>query len=160
MKRALLLAVAAVIAAACASVAVGSRGAVSAPLCPKHAPPTVSLDVGTKTFVRSGAGVVRLCRYYGVNWADSQGLWRTSVVRDGKTIAGLTRSFNALHEPPRGIFCPRDDGSEMLVLFGYAGHGPERVTVALRGCRFATNGRSTRSVTASLRSRLLDLVKR
>ena len=130
---------------------------VSVPKCPSHAPAFASRGLASSHFVRPSAQLVRLCRYYKVNWADSQGLWRQRLVRDGATIAILTHTFNKLKEPPRGIFCIRDDKSEMLLLFGYAGAKPERVVVKLSGCRFATNGRAIRSTTAGLHKRLLAL---
>jgi hypothetical protein len=157
MKRAPLLAIA-VAALAVAYAAAGHAAAtVSVPKCPSHAPAFTSGTGTDKTFVRHDARVVRLCRYYKVNWADSQGLWRQRLIGDGRTISQLTTAFNKLQPPPRGIFCVKDDKSEMLLLFGYAGAKPERVVVKLSGCRFTTNGNSTRSTTAALHRRLLAL---
>jgi hypothetical protein len=102
---------------------------------------------------------MRLCRYFSVNWGFSQGLWQQRLIRSSVTIGGITHSFNKLHEPPRGIFCAKDDGSEMLVVFAYPNAAVERVVVKLSGCRFAMNGRSTRSMTAHLQHRLTHLVK-
>ncbi len=154
------------VAVALAALAVGSAASgraassVSLPPCPKHAPKFNSRGLTTKRFVRPEARLARVCRYYNVNWGGiSQVLWQHRLVADRATVAGLTRSFNKLKEPPRGIFCIRDDGSEMLVIFGYAGSGPERVVVKNSGCQFATNGWATRATTASLQRRLRNLAK-
>ena len=125
--------------------------------CPAHAPKFASGNTATKHFVRRGAQLVQLCRYSNVNWGDSQGLLHHRLVHRAATISRLTRDFNALQEPPRGIFCMRDDGSEVLVVFGYASGHPERVIMKLTGCRFASNGRATRSTTAGLYHRLVAL---
>ena len=71
MKRALLLAVAAVIAAACAYVAAAhARGSLRSAV-PEARATTVSLDVADENTSSAPAPAsMRLCRYYGVNWAD------------------------------------------------------------------------------------------
>lgn len=154
-----LLAVAVAVMAVGYAAAGHAAATLSVPKCPSHAPPFSSLNVASSHFVRREARVVRLCRYYGVNWGDSQGLWRHRLIQKHRAISSLTRAFNALKAPPRGIFCMQDDGSEILLVFGYAGAKPERVVVKLSGCRFASNGRSTRSTTAGLHTRLLALSK-
>jgi len=159
MKRAALLPVAVVILAVSLGSTRAATGAasLSVPKCPSHAPKFTSLNLTSSHFVRPGAGAIRLCRFYKVNWADSYGLWRQRLINRPVMISGLTRAFNKLKEPPRGIFCVKDDGSEMLLIFSYASAKPVRVVVKLSGCRFATNGRSTRSTTARLHDRLLAL---
>jgi hypothetical protein len=161
MKHVLLAAAVVALAIGFASTrpATGHAAAatVSVPKCPSHAPKFTSLNGTSKHFVRPGARRVRLCRFYKVNWADSLGLWRQRLIGDGTTISSLTHAFNKLKEPPRGIFCMKDNGSEMVLFFGYAGAKPERVVVKLSGCRFASNGQATRSTTAGLHKRLLAL---
>ncbi len=130
---------------------------VTLPKCPSHAPNFTATAGASKQFVHTNAQAVRLYRYYKDNWADPRGLWRQRLIGDSPTIASLTHQFNALQEPPRGIFCVKDDHSEMLVLFGYASAKPERVVVKLSGCRFASNGKAVRSTTEKLHSRLLAL---
>ncbi|MDX6480128.1 MAG: hypothetical protein QOG85_638 [Gaiellaceae bacterium] len=127
------------------------------PTCPSHAPKFTSLNGTSTHFVRPGAQMMRLCRYYKNNWADPYGLWRHRLIKNYTTVTSLTNAFNRLQPPPRGIFCVKDDGSEMALFFAYAGGTHERVIVKLSGCRFATNGRSTRSTTAKLHNRLLAL---
>ncbi len=102
---------------------------------------------------------MRLCRYYGANWADSKGLRRQRLIRRGLTIDRITHTFNTLKEPPRGIFCMKDDGSELLVVFAYPHARAERVAVKLTGCPFATNEQGIRWATPRLQHRLLHLVK-
>ena len=160
MKRTLLAVAIVALAVAFASTrpAAGhATAAVAVPKCPSYAPKFESLNLASPHFVRPNAERVRLCRYYKNTWAYGQKLWRQRLIQDGATISVLTHAFNRLKEPPRGIFCVKDDGSEMLLVFGYAGAKPVRVVVKLSGCRFATNGRATRSTTAGLYKRLLVL---
>ena len=103
---------------------------------------------------------MRICRYYGVNWGFPNGLRQQRLINAGLTISRITRTFNRLKEPPRGIFCVRDDGTELLVVFAYPNGSVERVVVKLSGCRFAMNGHATRWSTPRLQHRLLNLVKR
>jgi hypothetical protein len=127
------------------------------PKCPARAPKFESTLGSSKQFVKPKAQAIRLCRYYKSNWATGQTLWEQRLIADGPTITRLTHAFNQLQEPPRGIFCVKDDGSEMQLIFGYAGGKVERVVVKLSGCRFASNGKSVRSTTAWLHKRLLAL---
>ena len=158
MKRALLIA-ALVVAAGFGCVTASRAASTTVPSCPGHAPKPVSQGLITKKFVRPGAIAMRLCRYYGINWGDSQGLRDQRLIHTGLTIRSITHTFNRLHDPPRGIFCMRDDASELLVVFGYPNTGAELVVVMLTGCRFALNGRSTRWSTRPLQHRLASLVK-
>lgn len=156
VKRVLLIAA---LAAAAAGYVTASRAAsYSPPRCPAHAAKP-SLGVKTRSFVRPNASALVLCRYANVNWGTSQGLLRSRRINLQSTIGGLTRSFNHLQEPPRGIFCVRDDGSEIALLFAYGSGHVERVTVRLTGCRFAMNGRDTRSTTTTLYNRLKKLTR-
>ena len=140
-----------------AGQAAGLKEVVRVPKCPSHAPTFTPGGGTSRHFVRPRASAVRLCRYYKVDWTDSEALWRHRLVTGGKVVSNLTHSFNRLKEPPRGIFCIKDNGSEMVLWFGYAGAKPERVVVKLSGCRFASNGKAVRSTTAHLHKRLLVL---
>ncbi len=84
---------------------------------------------------------------------------RGRLIRNGATIAVLIRRLNSLRRVARGAYpCPTDDGNEILLVFGYANRHPQRVIVELSGCRFATNGRSSRWTTARFRAGVLTLV--
>jgi hypothetical protein len=157
MKRAFLIA--AVVAAGAGAVTASHAAGASAPACPAHAPKLVSHGITEKRFVRPGANAMRLCRYSNINWGNSQGLLRQRLIHSQRTIGRITRAFNRLSEPPRGILCVRDDGTEMLVVFGYPNGSAERVVVKLSGCPFTMNGRSTRWATSRLQQSLLNLVK-
>jgi hypothetical protein len=161
MKPALLVAV--LVAAGAGYVTASHAGRTSVPACPAHAPKmsTFGTQVGGK-FVRLGANAMRLCRYYGVNWSDSKGLRQQRLIHDGVTIGHITHRFNKLNPAPRGIFCVKDDGSEMLVVFAYPTARTERVVVKLSGCPFTSNGGAAQQVrwaTPRLKHRLLNLVK-
>lgn len=160
MSRVLLIAAVAAIGTGCVTPSHAAAMSVPVPVCPGHAPTLTPRGAALRHFVRPGAGAMLLCRYYGVNWGDSQGLRQQRVINGDLTIGRITRTFNKLHEPPRGIFCARDDGSELLVVFMYPNVSISRVAVKLTGCRFAMNGRSTRWSTPRLQHRLLNLVKR
>ena len=137
-----------------------SRAAsATVPSCPRHAPKPVSQGLTTKKFVRPDAIALRLCRYFGINWGDSQGLRDQRLIHSGLTIRSITHTFNRLKDPPRGIFCMKDDASELLVVFGYPNASAERVVVKLTGCRFTMNGRSTRWSTPHLQHHLVNLIK-
>jgi hypothetical protein len=114
------------------------------PGCPLHAPPPVSLDVATPTVARRGATSLELCRYSGGNAPRPLRLTRSRFIRDLVLIRSLTRRLNTLPQR-RGVFhCPLDDGSEVLMLFGHPRHSAQRIIVGLTGCRFVTNGRTSR----------------
>ena len=156
MKRTLPFLVLLALAAVAASAHAASS---SPPQCPSHAP-KAALGVKTRSFVRPNARALVLCRYANINWGNSQGLLRSRRINLPSTIGSLTRSFNHLQEPPRGIFCVRDDGSEIALLFAYGSGHVERLTVRLTGCRFAMNGRDTRSTTTVLYNRLKKLTRK
>lgn len=166
MKLTLLAAAVAALAVGYASTGHAASTSVVMPKCPSHAPKFTATLGTSSPFVRPKAQLIRLCRYYKNNWGFGQVLWRQRLIEKRATVSSLTKAFNKLQEPPRGIFCVRDDGSEMLVIFGYAETSqadsgkPERVVVKLSGCRFASNGEAVRSTTAPLHSRLLALASR
>jgi hypothetical protein len=159
MKLAFLVAVAAALTIGFGAAAgrAGLHASVVVPKCPAHAP-KFEATLGTSTpFVRPNAQYIRLCRYYKNNWATGQTLWKQRTFNQKTILTPLTHAFNRLKEPPRGIFCVKDDGSEMQLIFAYSGSRPERVTVKLSGCRFASNGKAVRSTTSWLHKKLLSL---
>jgi hypothetical protein len=165
MKLAALLTIAATaLVVGYASTGHAARTSVVVPKCPSHAPKFTATLGTSSPFVHPNAQFLNLCRYYKNTWGFGQVLWRHRVISNRATISSLTSAFNKLQEPPRGIFCVKDDGSEMLVIFGYGANlmtgytPPERVVVKLSGCRFASNGKAVRSTTSQLHSRLLKLV--
>jgi hypothetical protein len=154
----------AVLAAASVGCVTASHAAsTSVPACPGHAPKFDSVDLDVAgAFVRPGATAMRLCRYYGINRADPKGLRQQRLIHGRLTVRHITRAFNKLKPAPRGIFCVRDDGTEMLVVFTYPHARAGRVVVKLTGCPFASNGGRTTQVrwaTPRLLHRLLHLVK-
>lgn len=157
MKPAALAVMIAAFAFGYAATGRASSSAASVPKCPAYAPKFASISGVSKQFVPPNARAVRLCRYYKNTWATGERLYRQRLIHQSSTIEPLTNSFNRLKEPPRGIFCVRDDGSEMQVIFAYAGGSVERVVVKLSGCRFASNGKAIRSTTAWLHKRLIAL---
>ena len=156
MKHALL--VTAIALTAAGYVSASHAASATVPACPTNAPQSISPGVASRHFVREGASAMRLCRYGANDFGTPQGLVQQHLIH-GVTIERITHAFNGLKKPPRGIFCMRDDGSEVLVVFAYPKTPPERVAVRLSGCRFAMNGRATRSTTSQLQHRLLNLVK-
>lgn len=157
MKRAFLIG--AVLATGAGAVTASHAASARVPACPAHAPRLISHGITENHFVRPGATAMRLCRYSNINWGNSQGLLRQRMIHSQLTIRRITHAFNRLTEPPRGILCVRDDGTEMLVVFGYPNGSAERVVVKLSGCPFTMNGRSTRWATSRLQRSLLNLVK-
>jgi hypothetical protein len=67
---------------------------------------------------------------------------RKAITRGGRALsAALASALNDEPVVPAGIYhCPMDDGSSVLLYFGYGGdHATEIVTVALSGCRFISD---------------------
>ncbi len=157
MHRATLL-LSALLLTGCGAAQTSQVSSRPEPHCPPKTPRLVNRDLPTKGFVRPGAQRVLICRYSGLNAKPAVRLVGSRVA--GKTLATtLARSLNAL-EPVTGIYhCPMEDGSEILVIFRYANHPAERVALELTGCRFVTNGRSSRFPTPRLWRRLHALTK-
>ena len=160
------------LAAACAgsqqtrSVATRSvpRGKAPMPIrCPAHAP-QLGGQVETRrprAPCRSRGSAGRSLPLHGLNAVPRLGLARKRSVRNRRTIQALTRRINSLPRQRPAIYaCPFDDGSEVLIVFGYPDRGNERVTVGLRGCSSVHDGKV---VTSALPSRdgagLLSLLR-
>ncbi|MGD0386993.1 MAG: carboxypeptidase-like regulatory domain-containing protein [Solirubrobacteraceae bacterium] len=131
---------------ALAATGVGARAAAS--VKPASCPARVLRQVPANDWAPAraqlaphGAAVLRLCGYAGLNGAAPLALERTLLVSDGGLIAHLVDEFDALPPYPKaGLFCPLDDGSQVLALLTYP--GGRRVTVALdeTGCNRVSNG--------------------
>jgi hypothetical protein len=108
-------------------------------LCPSHAVRATSLEVAGPPMVPSGAVRLRLCRYSGANAPRPLRLARSRLIRNVSLIDRLTHELNTL-PPARGTYhCPLDDGSEIVLRFGYRARTPRQVVVGLTGCQFITN---------------------
>ena len=110
--------------------------------CPSQAPQLHSpRGPGRREELVSPQGVAaRLCRYHGLNASSRLGLAHTRLITDISLVRSLARQLNSL-PPTRGTYsCPMDDGSEILLVFGYVARSPERVTVGVLGCKAVTNG--------------------
>jgi len=156
VRRVLLIA--ALVAAGAGYVTASPSAGTSVPACPGHAPLPQPAAKGAplKHFVRPGATAMRLCPCY----CSTVNMWER-LYRSRVTIDGITGMFNRLRVPKPGTYmCPLDDGTELLVVFGYPNARTERVLVHLSGCEGATNGRSGRSMTARLYNHLLRLAGR
>jgi hypothetical protein len=76
------------------------------------------------------------------------------LTRRPSVIRGLVGLLNSLPSPPR-VACPRGDGSEVILLVGYARRAPMTVTVGLSGCELVRRGRVVRSAARDDRGRQL-----
>jgi hypothetical protein len=76
------------------------------------------------------------------------------LTRRPSVIRGLVGLLNSLPSPPR-VACPRGDGSEVILLVGYARRAPMTVTVGLTGCELVRRGRVVRSAARDDRGRQL-----
>ena len=99
MKRALLIA--ALVATGVGSVMASHAAGASVPVCPGHAPKLTPRGAALRHFVRPGATEMLLCRYYGVNWGDSQGLRQQRLIRGTVTIGGITHKMLDLYVSER-----------------------------------------------------------
>lgn len=153
MKRAIFLLP--LVLAGCGVATTVSRTGAPKLRCPAKAPHLGDLDVATKYLVRPGARGVLLCRYSGASAKPAFHLVGSRLAGVGLATT-LTDRLNAL-PPVRGTYhCPMDDGSEILLVFQYAGGGTERVTVGLRGCNSVSNGRSSTLAVGRAGARLVD----
>jgi hypothetical protein len=123
--------------------------------CASRAPSAMSLEVAGPPLVRPGAGLLKLCRYFGVDALRPHRLSRSRLIRDLAVIDRLTRELNRLPQRHGNYPCPRDDGSEIVLLFGYHHLRPKRVIVGLTGCHFITNGWTDRSGPSPQATRLV-----
>jgi hypothetical protein len=105
--------------------------------------------------VRPGAVSLELCRYSGRNAPRPLHLSRSRRIRDHALVGRLTRELNGVPQRHGLYNCPMDDGSEIVLLFGYRDLSPQRVIVGLRGCHFITNGWTDRLGTSRQAARLV-----
>jgi hypothetical protein len=91
------------------------------------------------TLVPAGPTGALICRYEPVG---EHGRRPRGTVVLGSDLDSLVQTLDGLrHIPgPQNFMCPFDDGSRYLIRFAYPEGGRLRITVALRGCRFAWNG--------------------
>jgi len=79
---------------------------------------------------------MRLCRYLGRNTALPLGLARSRLLNQPALLARLVDELDTLPPFPRvPLFCPLDDGSQVLALLAYP--GGERATVPSIGLAVA-----------------------
>jgi hypothetical protein len=117
------------------------------PACSQTAPGQVQANSWPRVRHRlapRGAQSIELCRYSGLNSHPASALAGSDYITNHRTIDRLVRRFDALKRMPRGVFCPADDGSQVLATLFYAGH---QVTISTRltGCQLVSNGEIERT---------------
>jgi hypothetical protein len=110
--------------------------------CPDHdaaGPSSHGLTGLRQTLVPAGPTGALICRYGPIG---EHGRPPRGTVVLGSDLGSLVQTLDGLrHIPgPQNFMCPFDDGSRFLIRFAYPDGGRLRVTVELRGCRFAWNG--------------------
>lgn len=99
-----------------------------------------------------------------MNGPRSLHLARSRLIRHVASIDRLTHELNTLPQVHGIHNCPLDDGSEILLRFGYRTRAARHVIVGLTGCHFVTNGWTDRSgpspESAHLVRRLIELTRR
>ncbi len=93
----------------------------------------------------TGASEIRLCRYSSLNSQPPLTLEHARLLDRAGLVAQLVRRFDGLPRAPRGVFCPADDGSEILALVSYPNGRQVQISVALTGCEGVTNGSVNRT---------------
>lgn len=130
----------------------------AAPGCPPIAAKPLSSttpSVGRALVPRGGTSLL-LCRYYGLNPAQTaRQLERMRLVSSAAWIARLTAELDSLPTLRRGIFCPFDDGREIVATFRYPRAPADVVDIGLAGCRIISNGRLSRTAIGPTGGRLL-----
>jgi len=87
-----------------------------------------------------------LCRVAGLPLHPARELLKTAHVQDRPVLERLTRQFNELPPPPKGVTaCPSDNGSQIEVAVRYAHRPPMLIDVSLSGCRDVRRGTVTRT---------------
>lgn len=90
---------------------------------------------------RSGATMIRLCRYTGLNGAHPLRLARSASVTRARLVRVIVREFDRLPRfAPGAIACPMDDGSQIVARLSYPGGHSVSISVGLSGCTRVTNG--------------------
>lgn len=122
-------------------------GAGDPPRC-SHKEPRVSApgwSAAEHTLAPTGASEIRLCRYSGLNSHPPLTLVHARLLDRAGVVAQLVRRFDRLPRAPRTVFCPADDGSEILALVSYPNGRQVQISVALKGCEGVTNGSVNRT---------------
>jgi hypothetical protein len=95
-------------------------------------------------------------------WLPSENASNCTAVRTNDNTPYATRIAAAIEKAPampRGIFCPRDDGSAVRIYLTYDSGVDEYVNVELSGCHtVSAPGRSPRETTPALISALRRIV--
>ena len=90
----------------------------------------------------TGAHVIFLCRYDGLNSHPPLSLVEDRSIVGARTKRRLISAFDALRAL-RGVpppFCPADNGSEIVAVLVYKGGQKVEIATRLRGCQPVTNG--------------------
>jgi hypothetical protein len=124
--------------------------------CPPAAPHVPAPAAASSTLlVPHDPTAAQLCRY---GRLPSRRLLASRRVTD--EAAPLASRLDGLPRMPRKIFCPMDDGAEIVLTFTYAREANARAVVELTGCRTATGAHlPVRRATQTLVSRLLALLR-
>jgi len=128
---------------AIAAAALSQASAPRPAACPPHPPsslPAQRWRAAEGQLAPAGAVAIRLCRYSGLNAHPKSALVSSRLLADPAVVRGIVTGFDRLPQMPRGIFCPMDDGSQILVFLAYRGGRELTIRVALTGCRIVTNG--------------------
>ena len=90
----------------------------------------------------AGATAIRLCRYSGVNAPGLPGLLlvRSTLHDIPSLVSRMAREFDRLPAWSGALWCPADDGSEIIVLLAYPDRHAVTIGVGLTGCAVVTNG--------------------
>ncbi len=131
------------------------------PSCPGLAPrgdrpPRPTVPDADRTLVPGSPASVSLCRYLGRSGPALLRVLDRSTTLRGRDVTTLA---TALNKAPvwylDGAFCPIDDGSLALAVFGYRDHRTLTVQIGLRGCGFTSNGAADRTTAATTIPELL-----
>jgi hypothetical protein len=144
-SRAIMALAMVLLAAACTSSAAAKTApSAGALLCPQQLPASVPKHQrpGTPARVVPGHPVTLLgCRYYGLNLPQPRGTLAQWVRVNPGPAASFINSFREAN--PMQISCPDDNGSAVLLDFGYPDESDLVVRINTSGCGYATNGDRT-----------------
>ncbi len=103
----------------------------------------------TRELVPPGAQAVLLCRYSGTY--DGIGprlrafrIQAHELIENAGTVASMARELDSLPRVTTPIACPASFGTAIVAYFRYAAGPEDPVTIALDGCRDASNGHVNR----------------
>lgn len=111
--------------------------------CSHGAPGTVAAERWTAARHRlapRGAGVIRLCRYSGLNAHPPLTLVSSRLLNRPALVEQLVSEFDRLPSLHGAVACPADDGSQILARLAYPGGRQVMISVGLAGCEAVTNG--------------------